>query len=271
MKRIVLTGAAGGVAGQISPLLHQTYPNLVLSDRVLPRTVAPGVPFVQADLTDLSAMEKLLEGADGVIHLGGYSVEGPWETIQDANITGFYNTIEAAHRQGVERFVFASSNHAVGFYPRAKTIGVDERVRPDSRYGVSKAFGEALGSLYADKFGLRVLNIRIGNVAEKPADLRRLAIWIHPDDLVQLIRIGLEHPELRNEIVYGASDNARAWWDNASATRLGYAPRHRSEDHVAYALAEQERLPPDPVGDRLQGGSFSSAEYVAQPKEPSES
>ena len=271
MKRIVLTGAAGGVATMILPLLRQAYPDLVLSDRVRPQALPPGVPFVQADLTSLPAMEKLLEGAHGVVHLGGYSVEGPWETIHDANITGFYNTLEAAHRQGVERFVFASSNHAVGFHPRAKTIGVDERVRPDSRYGVSKAFGEALGSMYADKFGMRVLSIRIGNVAVLPVDLRRLAIWIHPDDLVQLIRIGLEHPALRNEIVYGASDNARAWWDNSSAMRLGYTPQHRSEEHAAHALAEQAKLGSDPVGDRFQGGSFSSADYVAQPEAPSDS
>ncbi len=104
--------------------------------------------------------------------------------------------------------MFASSNHAVGFYPRDQKIGVDVTVRPDSRYGVSKAFGEALGALYADKHGLRVTCMRIGNFDDAPVDKRRLSIWIKPDDLVQLIRIGLEHPDIRFEIFYGASDNA---------------------------------------------------------------
>ena len=96
---------------------------------------------------------------------------------------------------------------------RKRTIGVDERVRPDSRYGVSKAFGEALGSLYADKYGLRILSIRIGNVAERPVDVRRLGIWVSPRDLTQLVLIGLEHPEL-----FGGQNSGAV----AAKTLLGY-------------------------------------------------
>ena len=129
--------------------------------------------------------------------------------------------------------MFASSNHVVGFYPRQRRIGVDAPVRPDSRYGVSKAFGEALAALYAYKHGLRVTCLRIGNVGDVPADRRRLSIWLAPQDLVQLIRIGLEHPDIRYEIFYGASDNARGWWDNSAAFRLGYRPQGRAEDHGA--------------------------------------
>jgi uronate dehydrogenase len=157
--------------------------------------------------------------------------------------------------------VFASSNHAVGFYPRQRKIGTDEPVRPDSRYGVSKAFGEALGALYAYKHGLRVTCIRIGNFADAPVDLRRLAIWISPEDLVQLIRIGLEHPDLRHEIFFGASHNERSWWDNEAAYRFGYRPTGRAEDFVAAALAEQKRLAANPIGDWYQGGPFCSDEY----------
>jgi len=106
-----------------------------------------------------------------------------------------------------------------------------------------------------------VLSIRIGNVGEAPLDVRRLSIWLHPEDLVQLIRIGLEHPDMRNEVVFGLSDCADNWWDNGAAQRLGYAPRHRAEDHRAQATAEQAKLPPDPVGDLLQGGTFPADEY----------
>jgi uronate dehydrogenase len=168
---------------------------------------------------------------------------------------------EAARRHGVRRVVFASSNHAVGFYPRHRRIGTDVTVRPDSRYGVSKAFGEALAALYADKYGLRVLCLRIGNVTDRPADRRRLSIWLKPEDLVQLVRIGLEHPELRFEIFYGASFNERAWWDNARAYAYGYRPGGRAEDFRDAAFAAQAALPPDPVGDFFQGGPFCSAEF----------
>src|ERR1051325_8762204 len=91
-----------------------------------------------------------------------------------------------------------------GFYPRSHKIGVDVTVHPDSRYGISKAFGEAVGALYADKHGLRVTCLRIGNVNDVPLDKRRLSIWIKPEDLAQLVRIGLEHPDIRFEIFYGS-------------------------------------------------------------------
>jgi uronate dehydrogenase len=265
MKKVLLTGAAGGVGTRLRKLLAPIYPDLVLSDIKTPGDLQPGETFIAADLSNLSAVERICEGVEGIIHLGGFSVEGPWETILQANIIGLYNTYEAARRQGVRRIVFASSNHAVGFYRRDEKIGPDVTVRPDSRYGVSKAFGEALGALYADKYGLEVFNIRIGNVDDKPVDARRLAIWLQPEDLVQLIRIGLEHPDVRYEVVYGASDNVRAWWDNSRAQALGYKPTGRSEDHVDFAMERQKQTGPDPIGDIFQGGTFCSQEYAGKP------
>jgi uronate dehydrogenase len=267
MKRVLLTGAAGGVGTRLRRLLKPIYPELRLSDIRTPPDLAADEPFVAANLADMAQVEAAVDGMEGIVHLGGFSVEGPWETILQSNIVGCYNLFEAARRKGVARVVFASSNHAVGFYPRHRRIGTDVTVRPDSRYGVSKAFGEALAALYADKHGLGVLCLRIGNVADAPADTRRLSIWLSPDDLVQLVRIGLEHPDLRYEIFYGASLNERTWWDNARAYAYGYRPMGRAEDHRDAALAAQAGLAADPVGDLYQGGPFCSAEFDGRREE----
>ena len=261
MARILLTGAAGGIGTRLRKLLKPVYPDLRLSDITKPADLRPDETFLAADLARIDEVEKIADGVDGIIHLGGISGEAPWEGILQSNIIGCYNLFEAARRKGVKRVVFASSNHAVGFYPRHHHIGVDVTVRPDSRYGVSKAFGEALGSLYADKHGLRVLCLRIGNFGDKPLDKRRLSIWVKPEDLVQLIRIGLEHADLRFEIFYGASWNERAWWANHRAYDYGYRPTGRAEDYLEHALAEQAKLKPDPVGDFFQGGTFCSQEF----------
>jgi uronate dehydrogenase len=261
MQTVLITGAAGGVGSRLRRLLKGVYPRIRLSDIHTPKDLAPSEEFLAADLSDIAAVEKIVDGVQGIVHLGGFSVEGPWETILNANIVGCYNLFEAARRKKVERVVFASSNHAVGFYPRQRRIGVGEPVRPDSRYGVSKAFGEAVGALYAFKHGLRVTCIRIGNVDDAPVDRRRLSIWLKPEDLVQLIRIGLEHPELRHEIFYGVSDNDRGFWDNSAAFRYGYRPEGRSEEHRDAALAAQAKLPPDPIGDWYEGGPFCSDEF----------
>jgi uronate dehydrogenase len=259
MQKILVTGAAGGIGERLRLLLPGLYPSLRWSDIRTPANLSAGEDFVAADLADYAQVERIVAGVDGIVHLGGYSVEGPWETILRSNIIGCYNLFEAAYRAGAQRIVFASSNHAVGFYPRDRKIGTDVTVRPDSRYGVSKAFGEALGALYADKHGLRVTCLRIGNVADAPIDERRLSIWLKPEDLVQLIRIGLEHPDIRFEIFYGASDNEAAWWDNSKARRFGYRPQGRAEEFRAQAMAAQGTLAPDPVGDRYQGGTYCSS------------
>jgi uronate dehydrogenase len=266
MEKILVTGAAGGIGTRMRKLLPAVYKDIRWSDIRKPDDLAANEEFMAADLADHGAVEKIVAGVEGIVHFGGFSVEGPWDAIHQANIIGCYNLFEAAYRAGVKRVVFASSNHAVGFYPRDKRIGVDVTTRPDSRYGVSKAFGEALGALYADKHGLRVTCLRIGNFGDAPLDKRRLAIWLKPEDMVQLIRIGLEHRDIHFEIFYGVSDNADSWWDNSNARRFGYKPQGKAEQFRDQAMAAQAKLPPDPLGDRYQGGPYCSTEYDADGK-----
>jgi uronate dehydrogenase len=261
--RVLMTGAGGGIGSKLRKLLPPIYPDLVLSDIKSPEGLAAGETFIQADLTDYAAVERVVKGVDGIIHLGGFSVEGPWETILQSNIIGTYNLFEAARASGVKRIVFASSNHVVGFYPRSCEIGIDTLPLPDSRYGVSKAFGESLGAMYAHKHGLGVFCIRIGNAGVQPENERQLSIWLKPEDLVSLIRIGLEREGIVYEVVYGVSDNARTFWDNSRAVELGYKPEGKAENFVERAMKAQQALPPDEVGDYFQGGPFCSMEFSA--------
>jgi uronate dehydrogenase len=254
MKTVLITGAAGDIGSHLRRELAGIY-RLRLSDiRPIP-ALNPGESFEAGDITDLERMVAVTRGVDAIVHLGGVAAEAEWERILQGNIVGCYNVFEAARRNGVKRILFATSNHAVGFYRRDQTI--DHRVypRPDSRYGLSKVFGEQLGSLYADKYGLEVYCMRIGNVNPKPVDKRRLSIWISPRDLAQLVRIGVDHPEVRFEIVYGVSDNRRSWYDNSNARRLGYSPQDRSEEYAAEILAAH-RDHTDARTETFQGGVF---------------
>lgn len=222
MQRVLITGASGDIGSRLRVLLKPVYPELVLSDLRKPADLNSDETFVAANLSDAAAVDALCQGIDGIVHLGGKSIEGTWDEILHSNIIGAYNLFEGARKAGVKRIVFASSNHAVGFHPRSRTIGPDVVPKPDSRYGASKLFGEGIGALYAYKHGIGVTSLRIGNVADKPVDVRRLAIWLSPEDLVRLIRIGLERPGIVYEVLYGISDNARAWYDNRRAVALGY-------------------------------------------------
>lgn len=262
MKTILITGAGGGIGGHLRREFAGKY-RMRLSDIRPIENLSSNESFEAADIADPGAMARVTEGVDAIVHLGGYSVEGPWEDILQANIVGCYNVFEAARSNGVKRIIFATSNHAVGFYRRDETI--DDRVypKPDSRYGVSKVFGEALGSLYADKYGMEVFCMRIGNVGERPLDKRRLAIWLSPRDCAQLVTIGVEHPEIRFEIVYGVSGNNRSWYDNSNAFRLGYLPQDNGEDFAAEILAKEQ--PGDLRAETYQGGTFVHIEAVENP------
>ena len=263
MKKILITGAAGDVGSHLRRELAGRYA-LRLSDIRSVADLAGGEEFVRGDCASLRDMLKVTRDVEAVVHLGGFSVEGGWETILRANIVGTYQVFEAARRNGVRRVIFASSNHAVGFYDRDETI--DHRVypRPDSRYGVSKVFGEALGSLYADKYGMEVVCMRIGNVNPRPMDKRRLSIWLSPRDLAQLVSIAIDRPAVRFEIVYGVSANRRSWYDNANAERLGYRPEDDSEPFAGEILA-REKPGADPRTDKYQGGPFVLAEDGGDP------
>jgi len=266
LKTVLITGAAGSVGSHLRRELAGRYA-LRVSDLKPIKALADGEKFVQGDIARMKDALIITKGVDAIVHLGGFAVEGPWETILEANIVGLYNVFEAAHRNGVKRILFATSNHAVGFYPRDQKI--DHRVypKPDSRYGVSKVFGEAVGSLYADKYGMQVFCMRIGNVNPEPVDKRRLSIWISPRDLAQLVTIGIEHPDVRFEIVYGISGNKRAWYDNSNAGRLGYKPQDDSEKW-AEEILKKEPAGADPLIEKYQGGTFVLAELGGDPSRP---
>jgi uronate dehydrogenase len=262
MKTVLITGAAGDVGGHLRRELAGKY-KLRLSDIKPIKALAPGEESARGDVAKMADMLRVTKGVDAILHLGGFSFEGPWEDILRANIVGCYNVFEAARRNGVKRVLFASSNHATGFYRRDEKI--DHRVypKPDSRYGLSKVFGEQLGSLYADKYGMEVFCMRIGNVNVAPADKRRLSIWISPRDLARLVSVGVENPNIGFEIVYGVSDNKRSWYDNANAHRLGYQPQDDAERHAAAVLAKEK--PGDARAEMYQGGNFVFAEVGGDP------
>lgn len=236
MKTLLITGAAGRIGTLIRPELAGKY-KLRLSDLKPIRKLSPGETFVRADMTQLSSMLRITKGVDAVLHLGGQSSGGgaeadAWERMLPANIIGFRNALEAARLNGVKRFLVATSNHAVGYFHRDQTIDHTVYPKPDSVYGVSKVFNEALASYYAERYRMEMFCMRIGNVNPAPLDRRRLAIWISPRDMAQLVTIGIERPGIQFEIVYGISNNKRAWFDNRNARRLGYRPQDRSEPYA---------------------------------------
>lgn len=251
MRRLLITGAAGLLGGMLRDGLRGFASEIRIAD-LQPLEAQHGEQAMVGDLADLAFTRRAIAGCDACIHLGAISVEASFEKILHANIQGTWAVYEAARLEGCERIVFASSNHATGFYKVEDRIGPDAPVRPDTYYGVSKVFGEALGSLYHDKFGLRVACVRIGTALPRPREPRHLATWLSPGDLIRLIKACLTAQHLGFAIVYGVSANRRGYWDLEPGRKLGYEPLDDAEGFAA-------EVDDSPVGE-FQGGVKFTAE-----------
>ena len=267
MKKILVTGAAGGIGTRLRKLLKGVYPTsagaISASRPILARTRNSSPPISPS----WRRSRRSSPASTASCISAAFRSKARGRRSCKANIVGCYNLFEAAYRAGVKRVVFASSNHAVGFYPREKKDR-RRRHRAPGLAATASARPSAKRSarFYADKHGLRVTCIRIGNVGDAPLDKRRLSIWLKPEDLVQLIRIGLEHADIHFEIFYGASDNAAAWWDNSNARRFGYKPQGKAEEFRAEAMAAQAKLAARSGRRPLPGRTFCSDEYDADSK-----
>jgi uronate dehydrogenase len=255
MERVLITGAAGRIGRALRAGLRGGYPTLRLVDVAPQEAADAGEEVITLDLNDRLATEAAMQEVDAVIHLAAISHETGFDDILAGNITTTYAVFDAARRTGVRRVVFASSHHVVGLYPRGETVGPDDPVRPDSFYAVSKVFGEALGRLYAEKYGLEVVCLRFGSVSERPSRRRQLSIWLSPRDCLQLVRCCLDAPAVGFTVVYGVSANSRSWWQNEAAARLGYRPQDNAEE-FASQIEQPPAGAPSRLADRLQGGSF---------------
>lgn len=259
MKRVLLTGAAGTLGTAMRRELTGWSEKLVLSDLVPITDLAPHEEFVACDLADMDKVLSLVEGCDGIIHLGGISIEGTFDSILNGNIKGTYNIYEAARQKGVKRIIFASSNHVIGFHSREERLDDHSPLRPDSLYGVSKGFGELLARYYFEKFEIESALVRIGSCLPKPVDRRQLSTWLSEGDFARLIKQAYTVNRLGCTVVYGASNNPWSWWDNSHANFIGWQPQDSSATYESEVLANDKPLDRDNRALLFQGGFFATA------------
>jgi uronate dehydrogenase len=258
---VLITGAAGGVGGFLRRGLPALGWDLRCFDLVPPRDAAHGTreEWLFGDVADPEVLDRATRGVAAVVHLAGIPTEVPeFARLLHSNVDGAYQVFEAARRNGVPRVLYASSNHAVGCHESGAALREDAVVRPDSLYGATKAFGEALGSYYADRHGMAVACLRIGSCFELPTQVRHLATWLSPGDAVRLTDALLHAPDLRYATVNAISANTRAWWSLDTARALGYRPQDDAELYAEELLAIFGELGPDDPDARYVGGRMAA-------------
>lgn len=235
-RSILVTGAAGRLGSQVARHLGRALregriDRLRLLDIQPVEVTEEGIEVVQAQLAERTAAYNAAEGMKAIVHLAGIPIEGEWQDLIPANIAATAHLFDAAVAHGVDRVLLASSNHAVGLYPVTQRIDHNARGLADSRYGLTKLFGEELGRLYAHKTSLRSFCMRIGSCFPTVTAARQLMTYQSPADFVRLVEVGLR-ADYRFEIVYGISDVADGYWDNDNAFSLGYRPHDTPSDFI---------------------------------------
>ncbi|MBL7202435.1 MAG: NAD(P)-dependent oxidoreductase [Anaerolineae bacterium] len=279
-KKVVVTGAAGLIAGQMLPALRERYGLTLLDVRTTDRegNEVEGVQVVDLLNRDRDGYRAFFDGAYAVVHSGFVRTDDPaqrfWAEL--ANVEMAYNVYQTAWEEQVHRVISISSNHAADYYEplilehKWDVVDPDKRALSDNYYGWAKETYEHLGFVFAvgrvNGRPLENVQIRIGgpretDVARCPkGDLvrvrRALAVYLSERDLHQLIVKSIETADIRDErgvsfqIFYGISDNSHAFWSIANARRIiGYEPEDNSEirfrdliaEHIQAALERQEQ------------------------------
>ena len=229
--RVLITGAAGAIGTALRDGLRANWRQLRLTDIRPVQDLTNNEEAVIADVADRAAMEAMTRDVRAVVHLAGVLGDYDLETLFRVNARGLFDIFEAARLAGVERIVFASSNHAFGCYPITEPVSPALPPRPDSLYGVFKVLGETMLRNYYDRHGIQSVSLRIGTFRSEPIDQRSLATWLSPADVAQLVDLSLRHPDPGCLVVNGYSANTRLKTYDPNWTVLGYQPRDNAEDY----------------------------------------
>jgi len=177
-EKIFISGGAGFIgANLVKYLLNKgrysitVYDNLSvglktnLNDAIGDSKHLGKVRFVKGDILDYAGLSKAVKGHNVVVHLAAHtrvveSLNNPKENFR-INCIGTFNILEAARKNGIKKFIFASSNAVLG----EQIPPLTERMipRPISTYGANKLYGEALCSTYFYSYGLKTISLRFAN------------------------------------------------------------------------------------------------------------
>jgi uronate dehydrogenase len=257
--RVLVTGAAGVVGRSLSDGLAERFSLRGLDVRSLDPSY-PG-EVVTGDCADPALALQAVDGVDAVVHLAGIAREAPLPAILHSHVETTAALLDAMVVHGVRRMVYASSNHAVGMAPRQDLLRAEVLPRPDTFYGVGKVAAEALLSLYADRYGISSVAIRIGTFLDRPASRRHLSTWLSPADCRRLVEAALTADFVGMRVVYGISGNRAAWWDLEPGRAIGYDPR---DDASTYA-ADVPSLVDDDADAAHVGGPYATGRFDRRP------
>jgi len=267
---ILVTGARGKVGAATVAALVDAGHDVTATDVGRPAYEArrDAVAYTQADLTDAGDAFAVVRGHDAVVHAAAIPdpTSNPPQRVFQNNLMAAFNTLEAAVRLGVARFVNISSETVPGFFFPERPwlpeyLPVDERhpVRPQDPYATAKHFGEQLMDGAVRRSDIACVSIRpswvqwegnyegnIGPWLREPAVSEGFWAYIDAYDLADAIRLAAEASTAGHEVVYIATPDVAAREPLEELARRFHgdaAPEIRPADEPgAISIAKARRL-----------------------------
>ena len=188
------------------------------------------VQFAYGDVTNFESILSIVNNVDYIFHLGGIVRARKDQDFFDVNYSGTKNLLEASKQRNnnLKRFVYVSSQAAVG--PSSDGIPIIEKNQPNpiSNYGRSKYRGEQVVNEYSKFFPVTIIRppsvygprdddilsifkyIKSGIKPQIGKSEKKISI-IHVGDLVRGILLAAQHKNAKNETFFITNKNHCLW------------------------------------------------------------
>ena len=235
MKTVLITGATGNIGRKLRVHLESTGKYAL---RLVCLNPEKDGAVRTADLTIYDeAWAAQFSGVDTVLHVAADpSPRATWSRIQSRNIDLLLNVMAAARLHQVRRVVFASSNFVVAghrYASGALTTTMDPA--PINAYGASKLFGERVGKMFAERFGVSFIAFRIGVCQRANDNLHGpwipfgrwgQGMWVSDRDLCRAFEFAIDDQKINFGVYNLVSNNPGMRWEIETLARdLGFVPQ----------------------------------------------
>ena len=244
MAKVLVTGSAGAIGRPVCRELarrgHQV--------RGLDRARTPGVSdHVVTDIADRERVRAAVLGMDAVVHLAAEPNDADFSVLVGPNVVGLFNVMDGAREAGVGRVVLASSVQVLGRRGAGAGLARVDEAHPGNHYALTKLWAEEMGEMYARRFGMSVIAVRIAWMVRNPVEARHMlenprpSIVLSAHDAGRFFALAVEAKDMEFAVLYAASIGGEERFDMEPAKRLiGYQAQDRWPEGLDFELPEVE-------------------------------
>ena len=244
MTHVLVTGSAGAVGRPVCRELERRGHAV----RGFDLAATPGVSdSMRGDIVDADAVRRAVRGVQCVIHLAAVPRDMEFEKLVGPNVMGLFNVLDAAREAKVSRVVLASSIQVLSKRPEGSGPARVDEAHPGNHYGLTKLWAEQMGAMYARRFGLSVIAVRVAWMVrnlEEALHMRKInrpKVYLSAGDVGRFFAQAVAAPDVSFAVLYAAGLGGEDIFDMEPARRvIGYQARDRWPSGLEFELPPED-------------------------------